>query len=152
MNPSPVTSVSYLCYVLAEGPVYRSGVVLPYTVAISRTESPDAALRWLQLQAVRIADLLDPDPRVSPWVTASMRQGRVPVPDAPTEIRVWSSARDEERAARDRLARGVAVSVVIPDGPDRYTFAIHPQPHASLPRQQQHCHHEEMSRECQHRP
>jgi hypothetical protein len=51
----------------------------------------------------------------------------VPVPDAPTEMRVWATDPAEERAARARLEQGVAVSVVIPDGPDRYTFAVCPR-------------------------
>ncbi|MFE7132425.1 hypothetical protein ACFVIM_16360 [Streptomyces sp. NPDC057638] len=118
---------SFLCYVLVEGPVHGSGAVLPFVLAVQRTATPDDALRWLQRQARWVADRLDPDPAVSPWVVPAMRTDRVPVPDAPTEIRVWSDAPDEERAARARLDQGVAVSVVIPDGPDRYTFAICPQ-------------------------
>ncbi|MFE7129920.1 hypothetical protein ACFVIM_03595 [Streptomyces sp. NPDC057638] len=74
-----------------------------------------------------MADRLDPDPEVSPWVTELMRMGRVPVPDAPTEIRVWCDDPGEERAAFARLEQGVPVSVVIPDGPDRYTLAVCPQ-------------------------
>ncbi|MFE7131286.1 hypothetical protein ACFVIM_10535 [Streptomyces sp. NPDC057638] len=119
---------SYLCYVLAEGPVYRSGQILPYILATLRTRSPESALEWLQGQARRVAGLLDPEPTRSRWVTPAMRMGRVPVPDAPTEMRVWSDDPDEARAARERLAHGVAVSVVVPDGPDRYTFAICPRP------------------------
>ncbi|MFE7131426.1 hypothetical protein ACFVIM_11245 [Streptomyces sp. NPDC057638] len=119
--------VSYLCYVLVEGPVHGSRAVLPYILDTTRTRSQEDALVWLRQRARWVADRLDPDPAVSPWVTELMRMGRVPVPDAPTEIRVWCDDPGEERAARARLEQGVPVSVVVPDGPDRYTLAICPQ-------------------------
>ncbi|MFE7131947.1 hypothetical protein ACFVIM_13890 [Streptomyces sp. NPDC057638] len=119
--------VSYLCYVLVEGPVHGSGAVLPYILDTARTRSQEDALAWLRQRARWLADRLDPDPAVSPWVAAWMRMGRVPVPDAPTEIRVWCDDPFEERAALARLEQGVPVSVIVPDGPDRYTLAICPQ-------------------------
>ncbi|MFE7130943.1 hypothetical protein ACFVIM_08795 [Streptomyces sp. NPDC057638] len=124
MNGPPA---SYLCYVLVEGPVYGSGAVLPFVLATLRTRSREAALEWLQNRARWVADRLDPDPCASPWVTPAMRMDRVPVPDAPTEIRVWCDDPREALAVYARLERGVTVSVVIPDGPDRYTLAICPQ-------------------------
>ncbi|MFE7131196.1 hypothetical protein ACFVIM_10085 [Streptomyces sp. NPDC057638] len=117
--------VAYLCHVIAEGPVYGSGEIVPFVLGTLRTRSQDTALTWLRMQALRLADGLDPDPDRAPWAT---RCERTPVPDAPTEIRVWATDPAEDRAARTRLDQGVAVSVVIPDGPDRYTLAISPRP------------------------
>ncbi|MFE7131397.1 hypothetical protein ACFVIM_11095 [Streptomyces sp. NPDC057638] len=117
--------VAYLCRVLAEGPVYGSGEIVSYVLDTLRTRSQDIALIWLRKQALRLADGLDPDPARAPWAT---RCERIPVPDAPTEIRVWAADPAEDHAARARLDQGVAVSVVIPDGPDRYTLAISPRP------------------------
>ncbi|MFE7133573.1 hypothetical protein ACFVIM_22215 [Streptomyces sp. NPDC057638] len=115
---------SYLCYVLAEGPVHGTGQVVSYTLGTFRTRSQDQALVWLQRQALWLADGLDPEPGRAPWAS---RCERVPVPDAPTEMRVWASDPAEERAARARLGRRVPVSVVIPDGPDRYILGIAPR-------------------------
>ncbi|MFE7129983.1 hypothetical protein ACFVIM_03915 [Streptomyces sp. NPDC057638] len=117
--------VAYLCHVIAEGAVYGSGEIVPFVLGTLRTRSQDIALMWLRKQALRLADGLDPDPARAPWAT---RCERTPVPDAPTEIRVWATDPAEEHAARARLDHGVAVSVVIPDGPDRYTLAISPRP------------------------
>ncbi|MFE7135323.1 hypothetical protein ACFVIM_31135 [Streptomyces sp. NPDC057638] len=122
------TRLSYLCYVMAEGPVYGSGIVLPFVLCTLRTECPETALRWLWSRTRQVADRLDPDPARSPWVTSAMRAEPVPVPDAPTEIRVFCADPGEWRAAWERLERAEPVSVVIPDGPDRYTFTIAPRP------------------------
>ncbi|MFE7134514.1 hypothetical protein ACFVIM_27005 [Streptomyces sp. NPDC057638] len=117
--------VAYLCHVIAEGPVYGSGEIVPFVLDTLRTRSQDIALTWLRKQALRLADGLDPDPARAPWAT---RCERTPIPDAPTELRVWAADPTEDHAARTRLDHGVAVSVVIPDGPDRYTLAISPRP------------------------
>jgi hypothetical protein len=130
--------VAYLCHVIAEGPVYGSGEIVPFVLDTFRTRSQGLALTWLRKQALRIADGLDPDPDHAPWAT---RSAGIPVPDAPTELRVWATGPAEEHAARSRLDQGGPVSVVVPDGPDRYTLAICPQrarlllvlPHFHLP-------------------
>ncbi|MFE7132280.1 hypothetical protein ACFVIM_15610 [Streptomyces sp. NPDC057638] len=120
-------ALGYLCYVIAEGPVYGSGAIVPYVLATLTTASRETALDWLQHHARRVADLLDPDPAVCGWVTPAIRLDRIPVPDAPTEIRGWGRDPAERRAAWARLDQGVPVSVIIPDGPDRYTLAICPR-------------------------
>ncbi|MGW3951183.1 hypothetical protein ACWEKM_09620 [Streptomyces sp. NPDC004752] len=116
---------AYWCEVLAEGEVYGTREVVPYVLGTFQTISPKLALRWLRGQAERIADRLDPDPARSPWFVPT-ECAAVPVPDAPTELRVWATDPQEERAARDQLREGAPLSVVIPDSGCRYTLTVWP--------------------------
>ncbi|MFE7134020.1 hypothetical protein ACFVIM_24495 [Streptomyces sp. NPDC057638] len=110
----------YLCYVIAEGPVYGSGAVLPFVLAHVRTLSREGAVGWLVWQTRRVAERLDPEPG----------PGMCPVDgcegDGPGRIRNWCDDPRNRRGAWERLGRGIAVSVVIPDGPDRYVFIAAP--------------------------
>ncbi len=97
---------AYWCEVLAEGEVYGTREMVSYVLSTFQTISPKLALRWLQSEAERIADRLDPDPARSAWVEPWMRVDTVPVPDCPTECRVWSLDPEEHQAARDSSRTG----------------------------------------------
>ncbi|MFE4451080.1 hypothetical protein [Streptomyces sp. NPDC056796] len=110
---------AYWCEVLAEGEVYGTRETVPYVLGTFQTISPKLALRWLQGEAERIADRLDPDPEGSAWVKPWMRVDTVPKPDSPTEFRFWSldprstrprgtSSRKMPRSPRSSLIRGAA--------------------------------------------
>ncbi|MFI5940681.1 hypothetical protein ACIBCB_10555 [Streptomyces uncialis] len=111
---------------LAEGEVYGTGETVPYVLGTFRTISPKLALRWLQGEAARIADRLDPDPECCLWAKPWMRLDTVPVPDCPTELRFWSLDAEERQAARDQLKDGAPLSVVIPDTGCRFTLTAWP--------------------------
>lgn len=116
----------YRCEVLAVGPVYGQAYEVPYVLAAFQTISPVLALRWLRGEALRIADRLDPDPTCSAWVRPAMRQEPTPAPDCPTELRLWCTSREEQRAARERIKSGDPLFAVIPDGDCRFTFSVWP--------------------------
>lgn len=117
---------AYWCEVLAEGEVYGTRETVPFVLGTFQTISPKLALRWLQSEAERIADRLDPDPERSAWVKPWMCVGTVPLPDCPAELRVWAETPEEHQAARDQLREGAPLCVVIPDGGCRYTLTIWP--------------------------
>ncbi|WP_202442189.1 MULTISPECIES: hypothetical protein [unclassified Streptomyces] len=117
---------AYWCEVLAEGEVYGTRETVPYVLGTFQTISPKLALRWLQGEAERIADRLDPDPERSPWVKPWMRVDTVPKPDCPTEFRFWSLDPEEHQAARDQLKEGAPFSTVIPDKGCRFTLTVWP--------------------------
>ncbi|MFF0446425.1 hypothetical protein ACFYT4_08420 [Streptomyces sp. NPDC004609] len=96
---------AYWCDVLAEGEVYGTRETVPYVLGTFPTISPKLALRWLQSEAERIADRLDPDPERSAWVKPWTQVGTVPVPDCPTEFRFWIEDPDEHHAAGTETAR-----------------------------------------------
>ncbi|MCS0637038.1 hypothetical protein NX801_15475 [Streptomyces sp. LP05-1] len=112
---------------VAEGLVYGTGRTTRYVLGTWWTLSPVLALRWLGGQALRIADRLDPEPGVpGGWVTEGMRRPVVPVPDCPTELRVWAGDVDEQRFARKCLRAGRPLVVAVPDADCRYTLSIRP--------------------------
>ncbi|MFE9612683.1 hypothetical protein [Streptomyces sp. NPDC006012] len=117
---------AYWCEVLAEGEVYGTRETVPYVLGTFQTISPKLALRWLQGEAERIADRLDPAPERSAWVKPWMQVGTVPVPDCPTEFRFWIEDPDEHHAARVQLKDGAPLSVVIPDKGCRFTLTVWP--------------------------
>ncbi|MFF3753980.1 hypothetical protein ACFYYH_26540 [Streptomyces sp. NPDC002018] len=116
----------YWCEALAEGEVYGTRETVPYVLGTFQTISSKLALRWLQSEAERIADRLDPDPERSAWVKPWMRVGTVPLPDCPTEFRFWIEDPEKHQAARDQLKDGAPLSVVIPDKGCRFTLTVWP--------------------------
>ncbi|WP_367123810.1 hypothetical protein [Streptomyces phytohabitans] len=111
----------------ARGPVYGTGEYAEYVVATCRTLSPVLALRWLRGQAVRVADLLDPDPTTSPWVRPGMRtETTTPVPDCPTELRTWAADLTAQYEARRQLKDGVPVLAAFTDTDCAYAFTARP--------------------------
>ncbi|QNE79231.1 hypothetical protein F0344_14285 [Streptomyces finlayi] len=106
--------------------MYGTRETVAYVLGTFRTISPKFALRWLQGEAERIADRLDPDPGRSAWVMPWMRVDTVPVPDCPTELRFWAEDPEEHQAARDQLKDGAPLSVVIPDRGCRFTLTVWP--------------------------
>ncbi|MFD7115715.1 hypothetical protein ACFWAA_01470 [Streptomyces sp. NPDC059922] len=129
---------AYWCEVLAEGEVFGTRETVGFVLGTFSTISPKLALRWLRGEAERIADRLDPDPAHSTWVMAWMRVDPVPTPDCPTDLRDWISDPREHQAARDQLAEGAPLSVVMSDSGCRFTFIVWPivrtpQPLAELP-------------------
>ncbi|MEW5356001.1 hypothetical protein [Streptomyces sp. 16-176A] len=119
-------ALAYWCEALAEGEVYGTRETVPYVLGTFHTISPKFALRWLQGEAARIADRLDPDPERSAWVKSWMQMGTVPVPDCPTELRFRVEDADEQHSARDQLKDGAPLSVVIPDKGCRFTLTVWP--------------------------
>lgn len=121
-----VPTRAYWCEVLAEGEVYGTRETVPYVLGAFQTISPKLALRWLQGEAARIAERLDPDPECCPWAKPWMCLDTVPVPDCPTELRFWALDAEERQAARDQLKDGAPLSVVIPDTGCRFTLSVWP--------------------------
>ncbi|MFD9563152.1 hypothetical protein [Streptomyces sp. NPDC059994] len=120
------TPAGYWCEVLAEGEVYGTRERVPYVLGTYPAPSVRLALRWLQGQARRIADRLDPDPDRFAWVESWMRVDPVPVPDCPAELRFWADDPTEHQEACDQLSEGAPLSVVIPDNGCRYTLTVWP--------------------------
>ncbi|MFJ6566880.1 hypothetical protein ACIQNU_05635 [Streptomyces sp. NPDC091292] len=125
MNRAPDPE-GYWSEVRAEGPVYGTSEAAQYVLGTFQTISPILALRWLQGEALRIADRLDPDPTHSPWVQPAMRTAIVPVPDCPTDLRVWAEDPEEQRAARDHIKAGHPLFVKVPDADCTYTLCVWP--------------------------
>lgn len=114
----------YACEVVAAGAVYGTNLVVPHRVSAYRTAEPERALAWLRGEALRIADLLDPDPvRSVFWVTECEE---LPVPDAPTELRYWATDLEEQAAATARVGGGRSFSTVVPDVGCRWNLIIWP--------------------------
>ncbi|WP_330174521.1 hypothetical protein OG875_13805 [Streptomyces sp. NBC_01498] len=126
MSGSDGLTRSYWCEVRAEGEVYGTGETAAFVLGTFGTISPKLALRWLRGQAERIADGLDPDPAHSAWVESWMRVDPAPMPDCPTALRDWTDDPAEHRAARDQLAEGAPLSVVMSDSGCRYTLTVWP--------------------------
>ncbi|MGW7353968.1 hypothetical protein [Streptomyces sp. NPDC054784] len=122
----------YCAEVRAQGPVYGTGEYAEYVVATCRTLSPVLALRWLRGQAVRVADLLDPDPTTSPWVRPGMRTDTTtPVPDCPTELRAWAADLTAQYEARRQLRDGFPLLATFPDTDCTYTLSVWPVPESA---------------------
>lgn len=126
LSSAGIPTRAYWCEVRAEGEVFGTRETVPYVLGTFRTISPKFALRWLQGEAERIADRLDPDPERSAWVQPWMRVDTVLVPDCPTELRFWSLNPEEHHAARDQLRDGAPLSVVVPDRGCRFTLTVWP--------------------------
>lgn len=129
---------AYWCEVVAEGEVYGTSRSTAFVLGTFSTISPKLALRWLHGEADRIADGLDPDPERSAWVEPWMCVNPG-VPDCPTKLRAWIGDRGERQAARDQLAEGAPLSVVISDSGCRFTLMAwpvdvpQPEPGLTLP-------------------
>ncbi|WP_411084313.1 hypothetical protein [Streptomyces sp. cmx-18-6] len=127
----------YWAEVRAEGPVYGTRETVPHVLGTFQTISPKLALRWLQGEAARIADRLDPDPQRSEWVHQSMRAQAVLVPDCPAELRVWADEFDEP-AEREYIKAGHPLSEKFPDADCTYSLSVWPvtlpaDDHQSIP-------------------
>ncbi|WP_432137496.1 MULTISPECIES: hypothetical protein [unclassified Streptomyces] len=125
MNDRP-DPAGYWAEVRAEGPVYGTGETVPYVLGTTQSISPVLVLRWLRGEALRIADRLDPDPHRSAWVQPTMRAATVPVPDCPAELRMWATAPDEQREAREHIKGGHPLFVKVPDTDCTYTRSVWP--------------------------
>ncbi|MER5891213.1 hypothetical protein ABT160_46025 [Streptomyces sp. NPDC001941] len=123
---SQLEPAGYWCEALAEGVVYGTHETVPYVLGTFQTISPKLALRWLQGEAARIADRLDPDPEHSAWAQPWMRVIPTPLPDSPTQLRCWASDPEGEHAAREQLRDGAPLSLVIPDIGCSYIFTAWP--------------------------
>ncbi|OKJ74238.1 hypothetical protein [Streptomyces sp. CB02460] len=133
----------YWAEVRAEGPVHGTGETAQYVLGSFRTISPVLVLRWLQGEALHLADRLDPDPERSAWVEPTMRADAVPVPDCPTELRVWASEFGD-RTAREHIKGGHPLFETFPDADCTYSLSVWPvalpagDPHQPLPAPQTH--------------
>ncbi|WP_236240330.1 hypothetical protein [Streptomyces sp. CC228A] len=125
MTDRPEPAV-YWAEVRAEGPVYGTGETLPYVLGTTQSVSSVLVLRWLRGEALRIADLLAPDPQRSAWVQPTMRAATVPVPDCPAELRAWAADPDEQREAREHIKGRHPLFVEIPDTDCTYTLCVWP--------------------------
>ncbi|MFE5855036.1 hypothetical protein ACFQ61_17740 [Streptomyces sp. NPDC056500] len=88
------------------------------------------AIRWLCVQAVRIANGLDPDPDV-PWSAALLCVTPDPhlsldLTDAPTALRTWVGDDQARRAAFERLRAGLPFMFAVTDWSGRYVLAVWP--------------------------
>ncbi|GAB3972960.1 hypothetical protein GCM10028832_29740 [Streptomyces sparsus] len=61
----PRPTAGYWCEVRAEGEVHGTGETVPYVLGTLKMISLKLALRWLRIEAERLADRLDPDPERS---------------------------------------------------------------------------------------
>lgn len=95
--------------------------------------TPRLAVRWLQSQADRLADLMDPQPG-SPWVPVS-RRGAVPLcyadadaRDVPEELRTWSRNTPAHEYAMHALAAGALFRFASGDGSAEISLSARPVP------------------------
>lgn len=90
--------------------------------------TPRLAVRWLQTQADRLADLMDPQPW-SMWVPMS-RQGAVPLRsvdydsrDVPEDLRAWSRDDQAHEFAMGALSAGALFRFVCGDSSTELTLS-----------------------------
>jgi hypothetical protein len=117
----------FRCDVVAEGAVYGIRETVPFVLATWHAVSPRQALLWMRVQALRIANGLDPDPRSSPWarqVPGAVDSGSS---DGPARLRIWADTVGRERAVRDQLRDGIPVTFTVTDGANgTFRLAIWP--------------------------
>lgn len=123
--------LAYRAEIRAEGLVYGTGQEAPWLLAIYQTLSPKLAQRWLQGEVLRLARRLDPVPTCSRWAPAGTLKETVPTPDAPTELIVWATDPEEQRAVWDLIRDGKGVFTVIPDVDCAYGLCLWPLWHSA---------------------
>lgn len=121
-------ATEYRADVHGEGPV--GGRTVRILLGRIRTPSPLRAVRWLQVQALRVADGLDPDPAASGWAghPGTLRELPAGIPDVPSRLRRWAGDEASREAALDRLRSGAPVTLTTADHTGRYSLTIHPVP------------------------
>ncbi|MFC0598791.1 hypothetical protein [Streptomyces palmae] len=129
----------YRAEVLAEGPV--DGHMKRVCLGRHQTPSAADALHWLRVQAVRVADGLDLDPR-TPWLAGrSLRTVPDALADVPTEFRQWCADPDRQLWALRQLEEGVPVVVAATDHTGRYSLTAWPAAsHVARPSSRRHLH------------
>ncbi|WP_367125533.1 hypothetical protein [Streptomyces phytohabitans] len=124
-DPAP-PPCGYAAQVRAVGPVCGSGRNVGYVLGTFRSISPVLVLRWLNGEALRLADRLDPDPVRTPRLRPGLREQAAHVPDCPAELRTWTADLGVRREIRARLRAGWPVSVAFEDGDCTYLFSVRP--------------------------
>ncbi|MBW1596489.1 hypothetical protein [Streptomyces sp. JJ38] len=119
----------YLCSALALPVATGHEIVL----GRHRAWTPRLALRWLQGQAGRLADALDPVPGHGPFPAWVLRPVPTDAPDPGGVIRAW--LRDHQRQSEQlaSLRAGDHVSVIARDAELLYALCAQPIP-AEVPR------------------
>ncbi|MGW1666190.1 hypothetical protein [Streptomyces microflavus] len=85
------------------------------------------ALRWLQGQAGRLADRLDPDPETTWWAPRfTLHPVADTEPDAPAELREWRDDFAASEEAMSALAAGDPVQITTRDDTAYYTLTAVP--------------------------
>ena len=101
-----------------------------WVVARTWTTSPRIALRWLQQQASRVADLIDPDPIDALWAPVTMLDAldddRA---DTSTALRQWPNDVGEHDQALKAMREGVPYTFTTTD--DRLRCALSAKPNAA---------------------
>lgn len=86
------------------------------------------ALRWLSVQAVRIANGLDPDPEV-PWsgtlICVEPAAG-LELGDVPTRLRSWVKDEEARHTAHRQLLDGAPYTLTVSDWTGRYLLTVSP--------------------------
>ncbi|MCM2388710.1 hypothetical protein [Streptomyces albipurpureus] len=119
---------AYWAEVIAEGPIAGSGEVARVVLGAFATPHVGRALRWLCVQAVRIANGLDPDPEV-PWSGALIclePVGGLELGDVSTQLRNWVADEDSRFAAYRQLRRGDPFTLTASDWAGRYALTVWP--------------------------
>ncbi|MCM2389354.1 hypothetical protein [Streptomyces albipurpureus] len=127
----------YWAEVTAEGPVYGSHDTARVVLAEYQSPFIRAAVRWLATQALRIADGLDPHPRMRWFPTGALRI--IPdhigdqLDDVPAQLRAWAGSADERRATYQRLRNGDPFALIVSDHSGVYVLALWPVAMAATP-------------------
>ncbi|MBT2401288.1 hypothetical protein [Streptomyces sp. ISL-100] len=93
-----------------------------------QAKSPRLAVRWMRDQALRVADLMDPD-LSTPWLFtpgarfSPLREVPADRPDAPQDLRNWHSDYNGQAVAMETLARGGLVRFSVDDGTTAIAFS-----------------------------
>lgn len=102
-----------------------------------RARSPRLALRWMRVQARRLAARLAPEPG-TPWLrgaplhaapapgTAPNFPGCPAAPDPASVLRTWQGDGDEQARALDEVSAGGLYLLPVPDDDVLYTLSARP--------------------------
>ncbi|MCM2393943.1 hypothetical protein [Streptomyces albipurpureus] len=119
---------AYWAEVIAEGPVPGSSELARVALGAFATPYVRRALRWLSVQAVRIANGLDPDPEV-PWSGALICLEPVAgleLNDVSTQLRDWVMNEEFRHIAYRRLKGGSPFTLTASDWTGRYVLTVWP--------------------------
>ncbi|MCZ2524639.1 hypothetical protein [Streptomyces sp. HB2AG] len=97
-----------------------------------RARSPRLALRWMRVQARRLAARLAPEPG-APWLRGAPLHaapargpGSSPSPDPVSVLRTWQEDGDEQARALDEVSAGGLYLLPVPDDDVLYTLSARP--------------------------
>ncbi|MFJ2818075.1 hypothetical protein [Streptomyces sp. NPDC087294] len=116
----------YWAEVHAEGPVYGTGENVRCVLATFQAVSPVLMLRWLSGMALRIAELIDPDPARTPWLSPAVYTLCDAGPASPSALRTWATDPAGLNDAHEHIKGADPLVIRFADADCTYTFSVWP--------------------------